>query len=1688
MASSSVFVSCADYDDDINANKADIIAAQNDLTALKGQLSSIQSDLQGQLASLQTQLTNLKSDYETKIAQAQSELNAAIAKKADQSEIDALTQKLADLRLEFTNKVNAVEQRIAAVESAIEQIKTTLAGKADQSYVDNAIATINAALNGLVSKEDFTAVKNDVETLKTNLATLQALAAGFATKADVDKQIEAVNAAIAKLQSDFEAALAKKADLSYVDGQVEKVNEAINTLKGQIADINQAIKDIQAALATKANAEDLTNLDADLTKKINDLNDALSTKINEVQTYVTTYLVTNEKFDAAIELLNTTIANLKKSLEDAIALKADQSEVDKKADQAALQAAIDRIAALEGALVNINTLITNLQDNKANKADVDAAIANLQGQLNTLNAKIDAKDPQTLIDAALVSVKADIENIKATLALKADQTYVDAQLALVQDSLDIVAASVKDIYTKLAAVSGDLTAAEARLKALIDGLRADMNDSVKALNSKINLANAAIEDLKIQDKTILAFLGDITKGTLASQLAALKAEMSDDAKAKVDAEHQAMVDSVLKVKAAINKLEGDLGLLAGRVGTLEDNYAALRGEFDVLSGNYTDFKADLADKLNQIDEQLAAYSLDNLKILIKTVLTSITLIPDLYIDGIEAIRFTSVRYIPQRPNYRIIPTAYSNAEGYPDTPVITEGDSTGYKVDFADHQLENVPRANAVIIDNGETTAEYRLSPATVPDTAIDVENIAMWSKTADTETRTASLKKNDPVKPVYVSLVNGNLTVKLQKTTTQSIQFQGEGTKATIVSLMVPRKATKEGIEAADIYSEFSMLDEQVITPRLAALNLRSQTGEYGPATGAAIYNASNWIFEHPDLGLTHNNMSDSIHSMHYHFIDSLHIFSSLVDQNLYVKVAADYDKPFDLLNLVTGCYNTYNTDGTVKNHIEITKAALAKYGLAFRFQLPSQYNAITYNDWVRGYTSQNWNYTDQQKFAKLSENNPHNIITPVLPNDEQTTGNRAIIGKEPVVRAMLVDTVRGNLVDQAYFKVKWVDNKPDKDPIPVEFIDSGLLECDYNSMVVRWDKFINEVYAKLKDADGNATGMSWDEFRRYYPQTDVWRVATFVAQFTDNDSWIEQGNIYENGGRVRIYWLGGDYTSPNADANELWWHIGANQIGTILPAREKWMTTTIEFRSTDPKVYGPIRMTLKYKVKLPEKPKFHGYYSNYWIDLGKIHYVEPIQYGTSAYMEQLLGNEVDDPLGTVKANNDQYDYSNGLYSGQTWELMADGSEYEPYVPTFFTNDHEDYIAYCVYNSNLFNAFTYNEYGIIIDGGMPLCGTWDFQFRKSQAVTKSEMTGSKKSYNVRPDYVTKAHWDAMGKYGLTAYDYNEPLKPEGIVDVYTNDVQDIPTARGRNNEFGAYVLETETKDYVLKADKKTWAWRSPLEYEDAIWYNWDISQASWQHDPDFVEDDVISRPWLFADHNNAHNWALINPITAKNVGERPERSKDNLVEMGVFYKYNQWNCELIENGAYKFALVAPLDITEQMKGYFEDAVISGSDIDCNDAFTMIDFAGYEVRNVAPDPNVRINGQRETEYEYTKYRQDLYHYYEVRSPQYDLENVRYGLKWENNNLVEDPSATYRTALTAKQIKEYTNGNVTFSITQPDANTLRFKRNGGSPVENKFYCFIPATIHYGFGVITKYVKVPIWPPRQVPEGDDAYRSR
>lgn len=163
---------------------------------------------------------------------------------------------------------------------------------------------------------------------------------------------------------------------------------------------------------------------------------------------------------------------------------------------------------------------------------------------------------------------------------------------------------------------------------------------------------------------------------------------------------------------------------------------------------------------------------------------------------------------------------------------------------------------------------------------------------------------------------------------------------------------------------------------------------------------------------------------------------------------------------------------------------------------------------------------------------------------------------------------------------------------------------------------------------------------------------------------------------------------------------------------------------------------------------------------------------------------------------------------------------------------------------------------------------------------------------------------------------------------------------------------------------------------------------------------------------------------------------------------------------SFNVYFVEPLNINSELKdAYFVDQVISGSTIDCSKAFTMTDFKDYIVAAVT-------TGTSEKE----KYAADLYKYYDVKAPVWDLANAKTNLKQENGNYVVDETIT---AETAKILAEDRFG-VDCITANADNSTLTFKNVKGVKVEKAVKLFIPVTVSHKWGTLTETVTVDLLP--------------
>ena len=211
LASTSVFTSCKDYDDDIKK-----LQEQIDNRALKSELESLKTSLEAQIASVQNSLNTTKT-----------ELTAAINKKADQTTVDALA-----------SRVSTLESTVAGLQTQIDAINTALAKYATLDYVNGTFATKTA--------------------LETEIA---------AVKAIIDGKVEELTKAIqAEAQARGEAITAEEAARKAADQAIEKSikaqEEALAAYKKEMANtIEELKKDVGFSGTVKKLEEDIDAVD-----------------------------------------------------------------------------------------------------------------------------------------------------------------------------------------------------------------------------------------------------------------------------------------------------------------------------------------------------------------------------------------------------------------------------------------------------------------------------------------------------------------------------------------------------------------------------------------------------------------------------------------------------------------------------------------------------------------------------------------------------------------------------------------------------------------------------------------------------------------------------------------------------------------------------------------------------------------------------------------------------------------------------------------------------------------------------------------------------------------------------------------------------------------------------------------------------------------------------------------------------------------------------------------------------------------------------------------------------------------------------------------------------------------------------------------------------------------------------------
>lgn len=347
-----------------------------------------------------------------------------------------------------------------------------------------------------------------------------------------------------------------------------------------------------------------------------------------------------------------------------------------------------------------------------------------------------------------------------------------------------------------------------QLKPLIDAntsanaanakLLAELDGKIKAIET--NLSNIDLTEI---NKTIGDQANKISENATAIQ--GIKTQLLALEQLKKDLTEK--LGGVDGIKAKLDKIDE----ISGELSTLQSSVSANTSSINDIKGELKTISATISSEVSNAVNTLAG--------ILSKRLTSVTLMPSLYVDGIPTIEFLSAQYTKK---------VLKNGEWV---------NATGANSQF--------------IITNNATEADYRLNPGTLKNEDIDINDLAFVTRIAtsrageqlDEVINVASADIND----------NGVLNVKLGKSNTKSLNLAGNQIYTVSLKVPVAAKHLFDGEANTAVYSEFTRLAETYFQPELKFVDgaynsadvnshLNDSTALYASATGAMV--AKNLVY----------------------------------------------------------------------------------------------------------------------------------------------------------------------------------------------------------------------------------------------------------------------------------------------------------------------------------------------------------------------------------------------------------------------------------------------------------------------------------------------------------------------------------------------------------------------------------------------------------------------------------------------------------------------------------------------------------------------------------------------------------------------------------------------------------------------------------------------------------------------------
>ena len=415
----------------LDANKADKTQVATDIsTAVKAETDARIEAISG----VQGEVNAIKDDYLK--ASDKEELEGKINLKADQSALDAVSSvaNAASTKVEL----KAEENRAKGEETRIEGLVTAEVERATGVEADFK-SRIEAMEVFWDTTEDADGVVNKLKEIQEYIASDETGAATMAgniqkNTQDIAAMDEAYKSADSTLQENIDKlsgvvnGKVAQGDFEALEGRMDDAESAIDTVEGRldvvepkVVTLEGKMTSVEGAVATKAEAQDLTDaiatlngVDADLDERLQLVEAQLGDGENSVSD-----LIADAKQEAIGAAANDATSKANKALEDA---KKYADEEDAKIES--------RVGVLEGASATHAT--------KTELEGVAGRVTTVEGKVSTLESEMDAVEKKASDNESAIGT------ISTELTKKATQTGLEAAVARISANETEIAKKAND--------------------------------------------------------------------------------------------------------------------------------------------------------------------------------------------------------------------------------------------------------------------------------------------------------------------------------------------------------------------------------------------------------------------------------------------------------------------------------------------------------------------------------------------------------------------------------------------------------------------------------------------------------------------------------------------------------------------------------------------------------------------------------------------------------------------------------------------------------------------------------------------------------------------------------------------------------------------------------------------------------------------------------------------------------------------------------------------------------------------------------------------------------------------------------------------------------------------------------------------------------------------------------------------